>query len=84
MIPFSWLIVGAIAGWLAGTIMRGRGFGCIGNVAVGLVGAFIGGSVFQAMKIELGAGLFNEIITALAGAVILLGIANLLGGNRRR
>jgi uncharacterized membrane protein YeaQ/YmgE (transglycosylase-associated protein family) len=84
MSPFSWLIVGAIAGWLAGTIMRGRGFGCIGNVAIGLVGAFIGGYVFQALKIELGAGLFNEIITALTGAVILLAVANLLGGNQRR
>jgi len=80
----SWLIVGAIAGWLAGQVMRGRGFGCIGNVGIGLVGAVIGGYVFGALNIELAGGWINEVVTALVGAIILLGIANVLGGGSRR
>ena len=83
MSPFSWIIVGAIAGWLGGKIMRGRGFGCIGNIVIGLVGAVIGGYVFQKLQIELGFGVLNEVVTALVGAVILLGIANVLLPQRR-
>ena len=57
---FSWIVVGLIAGWLAGQIMRGRGFGCIGNIVIGLIGGVIGGYVFSALKIELGStGLIN-------------------------
>jgi uncharacterized membrane protein YeaQ/YmgE (transglycosylase-associated protein family) len=79
----SWVIVGAIAGWLGGQIMRGRGFGCIGNIVIGLVGAVIGGFVFQKLQIELAFGVLNEVVTALVGAVILLGIANILLPQRR-
>ena len=80
----GWITVGAIAGWLAGTIMQGRGFGCIGNVIIGLVGGVIGGYVFQTLKIApLATGILNEIITSLVGAMILLGIANILSPRRR-
>ena len=81
---FSWLVVGAVAGWLAGTIMQGRGFGCIGNVLIGLIGGVIGGYIFQALKIApLATGILNEIITSLVGAMILLAIANILSPRRR-
>jgi uncharacterized membrane protein YeaQ/YmgE (transglycosylase-associated protein family) len=80
----GWLIVGAIAGWLAGQVMRGRGFGCLGNVAIGLIGAVIGGYVLGVLNISIGTGLLNEIVTALVGAILLLGIANILGGGNRR
>lgn len=79
----SYLVVGAVAGWLAGEIMRGRGFGCIGNVIIGLIGGVIGGYVFNALGWQLGSGVINDIATALVGAMILLGVANILGGGRR-
>lgn len=79
----SYLVVGAVAGWLAGQIMRGRGFGCIGNVIIGLVGAVIGGYVFSTLGWQFGTGLVNDIGTALVGAMILLGVANVLGGGRK-
>ena len=79
----SYLVVGAVSGWLAGEIMRGRGFGCIGNVVIGLVGAVIGGYVFGALGWELGTGIVNDIATSLVGAMILLGVANVLGGGRK-
>ena len=80
----SWLLVGAVAGWLAGTIMQGRGFGCIGNVVIGLIGGVIGGWVFQKLDIApLATGTLNEVITSLVGAMILLAIANILSPRRR-
>jgi uncharacterized membrane protein YeaQ/YmgE (transglycosylase-associated protein family) len=66
------LIVGAIAGWLAGLIVSGFGFGLVGNIVVGIVGAFIAGFVFPAVGISLGSGIIAAIIHASFGAVILL------------
>lgn len=66
------LIVGAIAGWLAGLIVKGYGFGLIGNIVVGIVGAFIAGWLFPAIGISLGTGVVAAIIHALIGAIILL------------
>lgn len=66
------LIVGAIAGWLAGLIVSGVGFGLIGNIVVGIVGAFIAGYLFPAMGISLGSGIIAAILHATIGAVILL------------
>ena len=66
------LIVGAIAGWLAGLIVKGFGFGLLGNIVVGIVGAFIAGFVFPAVGISLGSGIIAAIIHATIGAVILL------------
>lgn len=84
MNPIYWLLAGGVAGWLAGTIMQGRGFGCIGNVIIGLIGGVIGGYIFQTLDIApLATGILNEIITSLIGAMILLGIANMLSPRRR-
>ncbi len=75
-----WIIIGAVAGWLAGTLMRGGGFGFIVNVLVGIAGAVIGGWVFGLLGIAAG-GIMGSLITALIGAVILLWIISLF---RRR
>lgn len=66
------LIIGAIAGWLAGVLVKGFGFGLIGNIAVGVIGAFIAGWLFPALNISLGTGIVAAIIHATIGAVILL------------
>ena len=66
------LLVGAVAGWLAGLIMKGYGFGLIGNIVVGIVGAFVAGLVFPAIGVSLGSGIIASIIHATIGAVILL------------
>ncbi|MGD9477907.1 UNVERIFIED_ORG: GlsB/YeaQ/YmgE family stress response membrane protein [Roseateles sp. XES5] len=66
------LIVGAIAGWLAGLIVSGFGFGLVGNIVVGIVGAFIAGYLFPAIGISLGSGIIAAIIHSTIGAVILL------------
>ena len=72
-----WLIIGAIAGWLAGTILKGGGFGLIGDIIVGIIGAFIGGWLAGVLGIGIGGGLIASIITATAGAIILLLILRL-------
>lgn len=71
------LAIGAIAGWLAGTIMKGGGFGLIGNMVVGIVGAVVGGVVFGFLGISTG-GLIGSIITATVGAVVLLAIVRII------
>jgi uncharacterized membrane protein YeaQ/YmgE (transglycosylase-associated protein family) len=68
----AWLIIGAVAGWLAGTFVKGGGFGIIGDIVVGIVGAFIGGWLAGVLGISIGGGLIASIITAVIGAVILL------------
>ena len=72
-----WLIVGAIAGWLAGIIVKGYGFGLIGNIVVGIVGAFIAGLLLPRLGIGLPAGIVGAIIYSAIGAVILLVIVGL-------
>jgi len=67
------LIIGAIAGWLAGQIMRGGGFGLLGDIVVGVIGAFIGGWLFSALGVGIG-GLLGAIIAATVGAIILLAL----------
>lgn len=66
------LIVGAVAGWLAGLIVKGGGFGLIGNMVVGIIGAFIAGYLFPAVGISLGSGVLAAILHATIGAIILL------------
>lgn len=66
------LIIGAVAGWLAGLIVKGFGFGLIGNIVVGIVGAFLAGWIFPAVGVSLGSGIVAAIIHATIGAVILL------------
>lgn len=72
------LIVGAIAGWLAGQLVKGYGFGLIGNMVVGIVGAFIAGWLLPAIGLSLGVGMFAAIIRATIGAVILLVLLRLV------
>ncbi len=72
------LAIGAVAGWLAGTLIKGGGFGLLGNIVVGVVGAIIGGYVFDLLGISLGAGLVGSIITATAGAALLLFMVGLI------
>ena len=71
------LAIGALAGWLAGKIIKGGGFGLVGNIIIGIIGAIIGGFVFGLFGISTG-GLIGSIITATAGAVILLYSVKLL------
>lgn len=72
------LLIGAVAGWLAGLIMKGGGFGVLGNIVVGIVGAVVGGYLFNVLGISAGAGLVGSIVTAVAGAVVLLFIVGLV------
>ena len=72
------LIVGAIAGWLAGVLVKGFGFGLLGNIVVGIVGAFIAGWLFPKLGVSLGSGTLAAIIHATIGAVILLVLIRLV------
>ena len=84
MVPVAWepfialAVVGVIAGFLAGLITRGAGFGLFGNMLVGIIGAFIGFYVADVMNVSLFPGLIGTILTAMLGAVILLFIVSLL------
>lgn len=76
------VLIGAIAGWLAGQFMRGHGFGLIGDIIVGIIGAFIGRYVAQAAGLHFGGGLVGTLIVAFVGAIILLFIVRLISGGR--
>jgi uncharacterized membrane protein YeaQ/YmgE (transglycosylase-associated protein family) len=73
-----WIIVGAIAGWLAGMVVKGGGFGLIGDIVVGIVGAIIAGWLLPQLGIVIGSGFVAAIIDAFIGAVILLVIIKLV------
>jgi uncharacterized membrane protein YeaQ/YmgE (transglycosylase-associated protein family) len=77
----AWVVVGLIAGWLAGTVSRGRGFGCIADIILGMVGAVIGGWIFGKLNIQ-GGGLLFSIAAATVGAVILVAFARLFSGGK--
>lgn len=72
------IIIGAIAGWLAGLIVKGYGFGLLGNIIVGIVGALIAGLLFPSIGITIGSGIVGSIILATLGAVILLFLIRLV------
>jgi uncharacterized membrane protein YeaQ/YmgE (transglycosylase-associated protein family) len=72
------LIIGAIAGWLAGLVMKGRGFGLLGDIIVGIIGAFLGGWLFGKLGVSFGGGLAGSLIVAFLGAVILLFLVRLI------
>jgi uncharacterized membrane protein YeaQ/YmgE (transglycosylase-associated protein family) len=74
-----WLVVGIVAGWLAGKIMKGSGFGLLGDLVVGVVGAFLGGWVFGLLGIGAG-GIIGSILTALIGALLLLFLVRIIKG----
>lgn len=75
------ILIGGLAGWLAGKLMRGRGHGLVINVFVGVLGAVLGGFLFRLINVSFG-GFFGELFTALIGAMVLLSISRLLGGRR--
>jgi uncharacterized membrane protein YeaQ/YmgE (transglycosylase-associated protein family) len=72
------LIVGAVAGWLAGLLVKGFGFGLIGNIIVGVIGAFTAGWLLPRIGIVIGGGFIAAVINALIGAVILLLVIRLV------
>ena len=73
-----WIIVGAVVGWLAGLVVRGFGFGLVGNIIVGILGAVLGGWLFGAIGFSFFPGIINSIITAFLGALILLFVVRLI------
>jgi uncharacterized membrane protein YeaQ/YmgE (transglycosylase-associated protein family) len=72
------LIIGAIAGWLAGQFMKGSGFGLLGDIIVGVIGAFLGGWLFGKLGLWPGGGLVGSLIVAFVGAIILLFLVRLI------
>lgn len=72
-----WLIVGAVAGWLAGQIVKGHGFGLVGNIVVGIVGAFLAGWLLPGLGLGL-SGIVGSIVYAALGAIILLLLIGLI------
>jgi len=80
---FVILLVGLVSGWLAGKVVQGTGFGLIGDLIIGVVGAFIGNWLLPQLGIHLGAGIVAAIVNATIGAVLLLGIIRLVRGGGR-
>ena len=78
----AWIVIGLIAGWLAGVIMPGHGFGLIGDLIIGLVGAFIGGLVVNLVSPDTTFGFWGSLLVALIGACILVAILHAIAGNR--
>lgn len=78
------IVVGIVAGWLAGKIVRGTGFGIVADLCIGVIGAFIGAWLLPRLGIHLGTGIIAAIASATVGAIVLLVILGLFGGRRRR
>lgn len=79
---FSWILLGLIAGWLAGKLARGRGFGCIGDVVLGLIGSVIGGWIFTKLGIVHTNTFLLSLAAATVGAIVLVFIAHLFFGGQ--
>lgn len=77
------LFVGLVAGWLAGKVVRGTGFGIIGDIVVGIAGALVASFLFPKLGIRLGTGLVSEIVYSAIGAIILLVVVRLVRGGGR-
>jgi uncharacterized membrane protein YeaQ/YmgE (transglycosylase-associated protein family) len=73
-----WIVVGLIAGWLAGQVMKGGGYGAVADIILGLVGGIVGGWVFGLLGIGAGSGLLGSIVVAFVGAVILVALTRML------
>jgi uncharacterized membrane protein YeaQ/YmgE (transglycosylase-associated protein family) len=76
----GWVIIGMLAGWLSGEIVRGKGFGCLGNVLLGLIGAVVGGWVFEQLHIEA-FGFLGGLAAATVGAVLIVALARAIAGH---
>ena len=77
----AWILIGLIAGWLAGKVTRGAGFGCLADVILGLIGALLGGWIFSKLGI-FGGGFLFSLAAATVGAVVLVAIARLFAGGK--
>jgi uncharacterized membrane protein YeaQ/YmgE (transglycosylase-associated protein family) len=80
---FGWLLLGLIAGWLAGKLSRGEGFGCIGDIVLGLIGSVVGGWIFTKLGIVHANSFLYSLAAATLGAVLLVFIVHLLFGSRQ-
>jgi uncharacterized membrane protein YeaQ/YmgE (transglycosylase-associated protein family) len=79
----SWILLGLIAGWLAGKIARGRGYGCLTDILLGLIGSVLGGWIFRKLEIGTGAGGFiYSLAAATVGAVLLVVVVHLFTGSK--
>ena len=72
------ILLGAAAGWLAGQIMKGSGYGALTNIILGIVGALVGGWLLGAVGVSIGGGLIGSLITATIGAVVVIFVAGLI------
>lgn len=77
----GWIAIGLLAGWIAGKVSRGAGFGCLGNIAIGLVGSILGGWIFLKLGI-FGGGFLYSLAAATVGAVVLVTGARLFAGGK--
>jgi len=75
----GWLLMGALAGWLSGELVRGKGFGCLGNILLGLIGAVVGGWLFEQLHIEA-YGFIGGLAAATIGAVLVVALSRALSG----
>ena len=78
----GWIVIGLLAGWIAGEVSRGAGFGCLGNLAIGLIGSILGGWIFSRLGIW-GGGFVYSLAAATVGAVVLVLLARLFAGGKR-
>jgi len=76
----AWLVVGLLAGWLAGQFMKGGGYGIVGDIVLGIIGAFLGGFLFSILMPGSSVGLLGSIVVAFIGAVILIALVRALPG----
>lgn len=74
----AWIIVGLVAGWLAGQVMKGGGYGVVVDIILGILGGLLGGWLFGLLGISAGGGMIGSIIVAFIGAVVLVGITRAL------
>ena len=72
------LLIGALAGWLAGVMMKGRGFGILGNIVIGIIGAFLGSYTLGLLGVSMGGGVLGLLLTSVIGAVLLLFVVGIL------
>ncbi len=80
-LTIGWILIGLVAGWLAGKVTRGTGFGCLGNVLLGLIGAVLGGWIFTKLGIQ-SYGFIGSLAAATVGAVVLVSIARLFANGK--
>ena len=78
----AWIVIGLVAGWLAGVIMPGKGFGLLGDLAIGLIGAFLGGLIISLLAPDATFGFWGSLIVALIGACILVAIVHAVQNRR--